>query len=288
MNEKFELNNGKQIPFLGLGTWLMNEEAAYQAVSEALRLGYRHIDTAEAYGNEKAVGKAIRDSGLAREDIFLTTKLAAECKDYESSKKAIEKSLEDLNVDYIDLMIIHSPEPWAAFRGEDHYFEGNKEAWKALEEACLAGKIKSIGVSNFLIEDLKSLLPSCHIKPAVNQILMHIGQVDENLLNYCKNKGILIEAYSPIAHGEILKNQKVAEMAKRYDVSIASLCIRFIYQLGAVALPKASSKEHLMNNLDYDFVISPEDMETLLKLPHPKDYGDASFFPVYGGNGQKR
>lgn len=285
MNETFTLNNGAKIPFLGLGTWLMNEDVAYKAVLEALHLGYRHIDTAEAYANEKAVGKAIQDSGIPRKDIFLTTKLAAECKDYESAKAAIEKSLEDLGLDYIDLMIIHSPEPWADFRGENHYFKGNKEAWRALEDAQLAGKIKSIGVSNFLIEDLESLLPSCRIKPAVNQILMHIRNVDGELLRFCKDNDILVEAYSPIAHGEILKSEEVMNMAKRYGVSVASLCIRFIYQLGAVALPKASSKEHLEANLHYDFVISEEDMETLLKLPHIDNYGDSSFFPVYSGKG---
>ena len=284
LEEKYTLNNGIEIPKLGLGTWLINGEKAKEVVKNALKLGYRHIDTAEAYGNEGEVGLGIKESGIPREEIFLTTKLVAEAKDYETAKKYIEESLNELDCDYIDLMIIHSPQPWAYVNQSDNRYElGNLEAWKALEEYYKLGKIKAIGVSNFQINDLKNIIENTEIKPAVNQILCHISNTPLELINYCKDNNILVESYSPIAHGEILNNEQIKSLANKYNVSVAQLCIKYTIQLGTVSLPKASTKEHIEENSKLDFTISDEDMGTLKNIEHIKDYGKSSIFPVYGG-----
>ena len=284
LEEYFILNNGVKIPKLGLGTWLINGEKATQAVKDALEIGYRHIDTAEAYGNEREVGIAIRESGIKREEIFLTTKLVAEAKDYETAKRKIQESLDKLNCEYIDLMIIHSPQPWVEVnQSENRYEQGNLEAWKALEEYYKAGRIKAIGVSNFEIYDLKNIIENAEIKPAVNQILCHISNTPLELINFCKENDILVESYSPIAHGEILSNETIKAIADKYNVSVAQLCIEYTIQLGTVSLPKSATKEHIAQNSELDFVISDEDMELLKNFEHIKDYGDSSFFPVYGG-----
>ena len=284
LEEKYTLNNGIEIPKLGLGTWLINGEKAKEVVKNALKLGYRHIDTAEAYGNEGEVGLGIKESGIPREEIFLTTKLVAEAKDYETAKKYIEESLNELDCDYIDLMIIHSPQPWAYVNQSDNRYElGNLEAWKALEEYYKLGKIKAIGVSNFQINDLKNIIENTEIKPAVNQILCHISNTPLEWIKYCKDNNILVESYSPIGHGEILKNEQIKSLANKYNVSVAQLCIKYTIQLGTVALPKASSKEHIEENSKLDFTISDEDMGTLKNIEHIKDYGKSSIFPVYGG-----
>ena len=284
LEEYFILNNGVKIPKLGLGTWLINGEKATQAVKDALEIGYRHIDTAEAYGNEREVGIAIRESGIKREEIFLTTKLGAEAKDYETAKRKIQESLDKLNCEYIDLMIIHSPQPWVEVnQSENRYEQGNLEAWKALEEYYKAGRIKAIGVSNFEIYDLKNIIENAEIKPAVNQILCHISNTPLELINFCKENDILVESYSPIAHGEILSNETIKAIADKYNVSVAQLCIEYTIQLGTVSLPKSATKEHIAQNSELDFVISDEDMELLKNFEHIKDYGDSSFFPVYGG-----
>ena len=284
LEENYILNNGIEIPKLGLGTWLINGEKATQAVKEAIKLGYKHIDTAEAYGNEVEVGIGIKESGIPRNKIFITTKLAAEAKDYETAKKCIEESLNKLDCEYIDLMIIHSPQPWKYVnKSENRYEQGNLEAWKALEEYYEAGKIKAIGVSNFQINDLKNILENAEIKPAVNQILCHISNTPLELINFCEHNNILVESYSPIAHGEILNNDNIKNIAKKYNVSVAQLCIKYTIQLGTVSLPKASTKEHIEENSKLGFIISDEDMEILKNIEHIKDYGDFSFFPVYGG-----
>lgn len=166
---------------------------------------------------------------------------------------------------------------------EDRCFEGNKEAWRALEDAYKAGKLRAIGVSNFKKVDLENILSSCIVAPMVNQLLVHASNTPFELLEYSKSKGILVEAYSPIAHGEVLKNQKVAAIAEKYGVTVPQLCIRYDLQLGTLPLPKTANSEHMRSNAQVDFMISDEDMEQLKKLEKIKDYGESSFFPVYGG-----
>lgn len=283
LEETYTLSNGVEIPKLGLGTWFISNGDVVQAVKDAVQIGYRHIDTAQAYRNESGVGEGIRASGVKREELFVTTKLAAEVKSYETAVSAIDNSLRTMGLDYIDMMIIHSPQPWRQFRGEDRYFEGNREAWRALEEAYNAGKLHAIGVSNFEQADLDNILASCSVKPMVNQILAHISNTPQALIQYSQDQGILVEAYSPIAHGELLKNEEVAQIAARHGVSIPQLSIRYCLQLGLLPLPKTANPKHMKDNADVDFVISDADMDTLKNVPQIEDYGDASMMPVYGG-----
>ena len=283
LNETYTLSNGVKIPKLGLGTWFIKDEDAAQAVRDAVANGYRHIDTAQAYQNERGVGEGVRTCSIARSELFVTTKLAAEIKDYHAAAAAIDHSLQTMGLDSIDMMIIHSPEPWMEFREGNHYFEGNLEAWRALEEAYRAGKLRAIGVSNFEKVDLDNILEHGTVAPMVNQVLAHVANTPFALIEYCKSKGILVEAYSPVAHGEMMKNTDIAAMAVKYGVGIPQLGIRYCLQLGTLPLPKTGNPEHMRSNAMVDFVISDEDMETLKAMERIKDYGAASFFPVYGG-----
>lgn len=283
LNENYTLSNGVKIPKIGLGTWLIPDGEAAQAVRDAVAMGYRHIDTAQAYGNERGVGEGVRTCGIPREEIFVTSKVAAEHKTYESAAKSIDESLAKLGMDYIDLMIIHCPQPWAEFRGERRYFTENKEVWRALEKAYKDGKVKAIGVSNFLVDDLENILDGCEVKPMVNQILTHITNTPLELINFCREHGILCEAYSPIAHGEALKNRLILSVAEKYSVTPAQLCVRYALQLGMVVLPKTSNPEHMKNNADIEFEISAEDMDILELAEKIKDYGEHSYFPVFSG-----
>lgn len=281
LQEQFTLANGLSIPKLGLGTWRIDDDAAADVVKNAIGIGYRHVDTAQAYGNEHGVGEGVRASGIARDEVFVTTKLAAECKSYAEAKERIDGSLKTLGFDQIDLMLIHSPQPWAEFREGGRFFEGNLEAWRALEEAHQAGKLRAIGVSNFEREDLDNILDHASVAPAVNQILAHVGNTPFDLIDYSRMRGILVEAYSPVAHGAALKDQSLADMASKYGVGIAQLCIRYCLQLDLLPLPKTSNVEHMRSNAAVDFVISDDDMATL-KRAHGQDYGEASRFPVFG------
>jgi diketogulonate reductase-like aldo/keto reductase len=281
LNETYPLANGVTIPKLGLGTWFIDDDKAAQAVRDAVEIGYRNIDTAQAYGNERGVGDGVRTSGVPREELFVSTKLAAEIKDYDGAVAAIDRSLETLGLEYVDLMLIHSPQPWDDFRGGD-YDEGNRAAWRALEEAHQAGRLRAIGVSNFEQRDIENLLEGGTVVPHVNQLLVHAGNTPDDLIAYCASKDILVEAYSPIAHGEILKNPDVRALAEKYGVSVPQLCIRYTLQLGTVSLPKTANPEHMRSNAEVDFAISETDMLTLKNL-HARDYGDSSAVPVYSG-----
>ena len=283
LKETYPLANGVQIPKLGLGTWFIDDSKAADAVRAAVGLGYRLIDTAQAYGNERGVGEGVRTCGVPRTELFVASKVAAELKTYASAAKSIDETLQKMGLDYLDQMIIHSPQPWNEFRTEKRYFEENRAVWRVLEDAQAAGKVKVIGVSNFLKDDLENLLGSCRVKPMVNQILLHVGNTDSALVDFCKAQGIQAEAYSPIAHGEALKNPAIAEMAKKYGVSAAQLCVRYVLQLGAVALPKTADPNHMASNAAVDFVISNEDMETLKRAERTTDYGEFNVFPVFSG-----
>ena len=278
------LSNGIVVPQLALGTWFIDDDKAAEAVREAVKIGYRHIDTAQAYANERGVGEGVRTAGIPREELFVTTKVAAEHKDYESAARSIDESLAAMGLHYLDMMIIHSPQPWVEVnQSDDRYFEGNLEVWRALTDAYKAGKIRAIGVSNFQKEDIDNIWDNAEVKPMVNQVLCHISNTPLDLIDYCQSKGIVMEAYSPVAHGEALKNPKIAEMAAKYGVTIPQLCIRYDLQLGMITLPKTANPEHMKSNADVDFEISSEDMEALKHVERIHDYGDAGIFPVYGG-----
>ncbi len=282
LQETFSLANGVSIPKLGFGTWMIPNDQAARAVQDAVAVGYRHIDTAQAYANESGVGAGLRGCGVPRKELFVTTKLAAECKRYEEAKRLIDGSLQALGLDHIDLMIIHSPQPWSQFRSGEHFFEGNLEAWRALEEAYRAGKLRAIGVSNFEREDLGNIVDNGSVAPMVDQILAHVGNTPFDLIEYIQSKGILVEAYSPVAHGEILKNDELGALAAKYGVSIAQLCIRYCLQLGMLPLPKSVNPSHMRSNAAVDFEISATDMTTLMNVAPFDDYGQATMFPVFG------
>ncbi|NJP48229.1 aldo/keto reductase [Actinacidiphila epipremni] len=281
LDETYTLAGGVEIPKLGLGTWFIEDDQAAEAVRAAVEIGYRNIDTAQAYGNERGVGEGVRTSGVPREELFVSTKLAAEVKDYDRAVAAIDGSLTTLGLDCVDLMLIHSPQPWDDFRGGD-YTEGNREAWRALEDAHKAGKIRAIGVSNFQQHDVENLLQDATVVPHVNQLLVHAGNTPSELLAYCEDKQILVEAYSPIAHGAIMDNAEVKAMAEKYGVSVPQLCIRYTLQLGTVSLPKTANPDHMRSNAAVDFEIAGDDMDVLRGL-RDVDYGEHSAFPVYSG-----
>jgi diketogulonate reductase-like aldo/keto reductase len=281
LGENYSLSNGVEIPKLGLGTWFISNENVVQAVKDAAKIGYRHIDTAQAYQNEGGVGEGVRTCGVNRQDMFVTTKLAAEVKAYKDAVASIDSSLGRLGLDYIDLMIIHSPKPWSEYLGDTSFFEGNREAWRALEEAYKAGKVRAIGLSNFEKADIDNILDYCSVKPMVNQILVHISNTPKEVIQYCQDEGILVEAHSPIGHGELLKNQEVTAVAKRYKVSVPQLGIRYCLQLGLLPIPKTANPTHMKTNAEVDFIISDSDMQILKNVAQIEDYGNASKFPVY-------
>ncbi|MYY05730.1 MULTISPECIES: aldo/keto reductase [unclassified Streptomyces] len=281
LTETYTLSNGVGIPKLGLGTWFIDDDKASDAVRAAIGTGYRNIDTAQAYGNEHGVGEGIRTSGVAREDLFVSTKLAADIKDFDPAVAAIDASLATLDIGYIDLMLIHAPQPWDDFRGGD-YAEGNRQAWRALEEAHRAGRIRAIGVSNFLRSDLENILAHGTVAPHVNQVLLHAGNTPAELLTFCEERNILVQAYSPIAHGTLLRSRRITAIAEKYAVGVPQLCIRYALQLGTQPLPKTANPEHMRSNADVDFEISEADMTTLRTLDE-RDYGEHAAFPVYSG-----
>lgn len=283
LHETYTLANSVKIPKLGLGTWMIEDGKAAQAVRDAVELGYRHLDSAQGYGNERGVGEGVRTCGVPREEIFVTTKLEAAIKSYAEAAAAIDGSLTRSGLEYFDLMIIHSPQPWTDYREGEHFFEGNLEAWRALEDACQAGKLRAIGVSNFEEVDIDNLLEHGSIAPMVNQILAHVSNTPFDLIAYCQRKGILVEAYSPVAHGELLKNREITAMAERYGVTAAQLSIRYCLQLDMLPLPKTANPEHMRTNAAVDFEIAAPDMEVLKNAERIKNYGKASLFPVYGG-----
>lgn len=278
------LSNGVKIPQMALGTWFIEDDKAAEAVRNAVKIGYRHFDTAQAYGNERGVGEGIRTAGVLREDLFVTSKVAAENKSYESAAASIDESLKKMGLGYIDMMIIHSPQPWKDVnQSENRYFMENQEVWRALQDAYKSGKVRAIGISNFQKEDVDNIYDWAEVKPMVNQVLCHISNTPIDLIDYCQKKGIVMEAYSPVAHGEILKNEMIAEMAKKYEVTIPQLCIRYDIQLGMIVLPKTANPDHMRSNADVNFEISDADMETLKHMEKIESYGNSSVFPVYGG-----
>ena len=262
-----KLKNGVTVPQVGFGTWQIEEgELAFNAVKTALEVGYRHIDTAAVYGNEVSVGNAINKSNLKREEVFVTSKLWNSDRGYEETLKAFEVSLKKLNLEYMDLYLLHWPANAKQF---ENWREINASSWKALEKLYDEGKVKAIGVSNFLKEHLEALLPFATIKPMVNQIEFHPGFMQEDTIALCEKELILIEAWSPLGSGRMLDNEVLIEIAKKYNVSVAQLCIRWILQKGHLPLPKSVTPERIKNNLDvYSFTISDEDVNRIDALPY--------------------
>ena len=262
IQQVYTLKNGVKMPKVGFGTWQIPDgEVCFTAVSQALKHGYRHIDTAAAYRNERSVGEAIRASGLKREEVFVTSKLQSHIKSYQETLDAFEKTLQELNMTYLDLYLIHAPWPWNDM-GKDCK-AGNIQAYKAMEKLYREGKIRTIGVSNFSPDDLDNILKHCEIIPHVNQISFFIGNNQQETHEYCDAKGILVEAYSPLAIGYALSNQTIQTMSQKYHVTPAQLCIRYCIDKGTAPLPKSIHESRIIENTGLDFEIKKEDIEFL-------------------------
>lgn len=282
-DETITLNNGIKIPKLALGVWEIPDNEVSSSVRSAIDIGYRHIDTAQAYGNERGVGEGVRNASVDREKIFVNSKVAAEIKDYDTAKKSIDETVNKMELDYLDMMIIHNPQPWKEVnQSNDRHFEGNLETWRAMEDAVKAGKLKTIGVSSFDKEDLDNLIKNSDTKPAVNQVQIHIGDTPMDIIKYSQDNGIAVEAFSPVAHGAAMNDERIKKMADKYHVSVPQLCIRYDWQLNVIVLPKSANPDHMRANAAIDFVISDEDMKTLEDIDQ-MNYGDASVYPVFGG-----
>lgn len=258
----FKLSNGYEIPQVGFGTWQTpNGETTTQAVKAALQCGYRHIDTAAIYGNEKSVGEGIRKSGVCREDLFVTSKVWNTERGYEKTLAAFDKTLADLGLEYLNLYLIHWPANEKQF---ENWQEINKDTWRAMETLYLEGKIKSIGVSNFLVHHLDPLLAAAKIEPMINQIEFHPGQMQLDTVEFCKRNQILVEAWSPLGTGRMLNNSTLMAIAEKYQKSVAQLCIRWCLQNEVLPLPKSVTPSRIKENTEvFDFVLSAEDMEII-------------------------
>ena len=265
LEDTYTLNNGVEIPIIGFGTWQTPDgDIAKHAVEVALNAGYRHIDTAAAYGNEKSVGQAIKNSGINRHDLFITTKLWNADHGYQSTKAAIDRSLQNLKVDYLDLYLIHWPNPVAM---RDHWAEANAESWRAMEEAVQDGKIRSIGVSNFRKRHLDELLKTAEIKPAVNQIMLNPSDLQPDVVKVNNELGLLSEAYSPLGTGGLLGNETVNEIASEVGKSPAQVLIRWSLEHGFLPLPKSVHDKYIQANVEvFDFNLNSEQMNRLDNL----------------------
>lgn len=265
LTDTFTLRNGNGIPKVGFGTWQVPDgKTAYDAVRTALDVGYRHIDTAHGYGNEASVGRAVRDSGLAREEVFITSKLPADAKTHDLAVKRRQESLANLDLGYIDLYLIHAPWPWG--QQDTRFDEGNVEAWQALEEGYGSGDLKAIGISNFDVHDIENLLAHAEVAPAVNQIQYYVGFTEPVITAFSKDHDLLVEAYSPLATGDVLGNPGVRAIAEAHGVSVAQVALRFCLQNDVLPLPKAVGPDHIRANAALDFELSNEEMSALSEL----------------------
>lgn len=262
LTSDLKLSNGVTIPGLGYGTYQTPPEEAYRAVTDALAVGYRHIDTAALYGNESGVGQAVKDSGLKREEVFITSKLWNTERGYDKAMAAFEKTLAELGTDYLDLYLIHWPANEKQFGQEAAAL--NLDTWRAFEDLYKAGKIKAIGVSNFMPNHLEALLAQAEIKPMVNQIEVHPGWPQTEAIRYCQRNDILVEAWAPLGEAAALSNPVLAKIATKYDHTPAQVCLRWEIQQGILPLPKSVHKERMAENTKlFDFELTEDEMDII-------------------------
>lgn len=265
--KSYKLANGNSVPSIGYGTWkLKNNDETVDIVKNAVLTGYRHIDTAKAYQNEEVVGKGIKASGVLREDLFISGKLWNDDRGFDNIIEACKNTIRTLDCDYLDMYLIHWPASKAV---HDDWQKINEETWKAFEYLYNEGYVKAIGVCNFKKNQLEELLKTAIIKPMVNQIEFHVGFRQEETVDYCKENDILVEAWSPLGSGKMLKSEELKTMADKYNVSVAQLCIKWCLQNGVLPLPKSKNENRMKENLQLDdFEISSEDMEYLNNMPY--------------------
>lgn len=273
--DTYKLSNGVEIPCIGFGTWQTpNGDVAVQAVQCALESGYRHIDTAAVYGNEASVGKAIRMSGVRREELFVTTKLWNNRHSYDQALKAFDESLDKLGLDYLDLYLIHWPNP-IDLREGDRWIQANAEAWRAMEELYEAGRIRAIGISNFRVHHMEALLKTAKVVPHVNQIRLCPGDTQDETVAFSRAHGMLAEAYSPLGIGRIFEVPEMQALAQKYGRSIAQICIRWSLQRGYLPLPKSVTPSRIQENLKvFDFALDDEDVSLIAGLTGCVGFGD--------------
>ena len=256
------LSNGVKMPNLAFGTFKVNEGDDVQIILDAINVGYRHFDTAAFYNTEEALGKAIKKSGIPREEFFITTKVWKTSMGYEGAKKSFEESLEKLDMDYVDLLLIHWPRPDA----ESDWKKLDIETWKAFEKIYKEGKTKAIGVSNFLNNHMQNILDNCEVVPMVNQIEFHPGYIQKDVVDFDKKHGIVVEAWSPLGRERVFKDKLLNKLAEKYGKSVAQICLAFALQMDVVPLPKSSSVERMKQNMDIDFELEKEDFEKILNM----------------------
>ena len=261
----YQMNNGLTIPAIGFGTYLSKDgEEVYQAVLSALEAGYRHIDTAAYYGNEGSIGRAIKDSGIPREELFITTKLWNDAHGYEEAKAALQDSLDRLQLDYLDLYLIHWPNP---VQLRDRWQAANADSWRAMEEMVEAGLIRTIGVSNFLVHHMKELLKTAKIIPSVNQLRLAPGVYQTEIIDYCKDKGIVLEAWSPLGRGELFSHPTMLALAEKYGKTVAQIALAWSWAQGFLPLPKSVTPSRIRENLDFqDILLSEEDITAITAI----------------------
>lgn len=262
-NKEYQLNNGLTIPNIGLGTWhIKDQNIIDEMIYNAYQAGYRHIDTASKYQNEKLIGNTIKKYNIDRTTLFITSKLWKDDKGYEKTLKAVEQILSNLQTNYLDLLLIHWP------MTTENWKELNIETWKAFEKLYTQKKVRSIGVSNFMVQHLEALLPNIEIYPMVNQIEFHPGFMQRETLKYCADKKIAAEAWSPLGSGKIFDNEVLKELSIKYNKSIAQICIRWCLQNDVIPLPKSTNKDRIKENISvYDFSITEDDMNKINTLP---------------------
>lgn len=262
INDTFTLHNGVAIPCVGYGTYKVAAGEARASVAAAIRAGYRHIDTAAFYRNEAGVGQAIRESGLDREDFFVTSKVWNTDRGYDNTRAAFDASLKALGMEYLDLYLIHWPANYLQYGSEAKKL--NAETWRALEDLYKEGKVRAIGLSNFLSHHMEALMETAEIRPMVDQIELHPGWLQRGTLRYCADNGIIAEAWSPMGRGALMEAPALTEIARRLGKSVAQVCIRWVLQHGALPLPKSVHPDRIASNTQvFDFTIPEADMETL-------------------------
>lgn len=262
LTSSFMLNNGLSIPCVGYGTFQTPNDETCAAVLEAIKVGYRHIDTAAFYGNEEGVGEAVRKNGVPREQLFITSKVWNSDRGYEKTKAAFAKTMKNLQMEYLDLLLIH----WPANRKQfgDAAKGINAETWRAMEELYQEGKIKAIGLSNFLPHHIDELMETAQIKPMVNQIEFHPGWAQTDIVEYCLKNDIVVEAWSPLGRKDALENETLKSIAAKYGKSVAQLCIRWVLQHGVLPLPKSVTPSRILENTKvFDFTIDAADMQAI-------------------------